>query len=113
MLLVALHAKEADFGGGHEAGHAVEHAEAGTQHGHDDRTGFGELLAGHRRDRGLDRRGHDAQVAGGFIGFKHHKLGDELAENGGGGVLVAQHGELVLDQRMIQNVKFHDSQPSP
>ncbi|MDU2402328.1 MAG: hypothetical protein E7D39_02005, partial [Bifidobacterium longum] len=25
----------------------------------------------------------------------------------------AQHGELVLDQRMIQNMEFHDSQPSP
>ena len=113
VLLVALHAQEADFSSRNQAGHAVEHAQASAQHRHDDRARGGELLAGHRGDRRLDRRGHHGQVAGGLVGLKHHEFGDELAEGGGGGVLVAQHGELVLDQRMIQNMEFHDSQPSP
>ncbi len=64
VLLVALHAQEADFSSRNQAGHAVEHAQASAQHRHDDRARGGELLAGHRGDRRLDRRGHHGQVCG-------------------------------------------------
>lgn len=37
VLLVALHAQEADFSSRNQAGHAVEHAQASAQHRHDDR----------------------------------------------------------------------------
>ena len=108
MLLIALHAKETDLGGRQHAGHAIEHAQAGAQHRHDDRTRMvGQLLADHRADRRFDRAVHNIDVAGGLVGLEHDQLGDEFAERGGRGVLVTQDGELVFHQRVVQNMNFH------
>ena len=107
MLLVALHSQEADLGARHHARHAVEHAQTGAQHRHDDRARLGDLLADHGRDRGFDRLVYDLEIAGCFVGLQRDELGDEFAERGGGGVLVAEHRELVLDERVIEYMQFH------
>lgn len=65
------------------------------------------MLAYHRSDGGLDRLVHDFDVAGGLVGLKHHEFGNELAERGGRGVLVAKNGELVVHQRVVQNMNIH------
>ena len=87
--------------------HAVEHAQTGAQHRHDDRARLGDLLADHGRDRGFDRLVYDLEIAGCFVGLQRDELGDEFAERGGGGVLVAEHRELVLDERVIEYMQFH------
>ena len=92
VLLVALHAEEADFGGRNHLGHAVKHAQARAQHRHNDRCRGSDVLAYHRSDGGFDRLVHDFDVAGGFVSLKHHEFGNELAERGGRGVLVAKNG---------------------
>ena len=109
MLFVALHAQESDLRAWHHAGHAVEHAQSGAQHRHDDRARLGDRLAHHGGHRRLDRLVHDLKVAGGLVGFERDELRDEFAEDGRRGVFVSQHGELVLDQRVIEYLEFHTS----
>ena len=93
----------ADARRGHQVQHAVENAVAGAQDGDE-----AELLAGElRRQHGLERRvGRDAgerQVAGDLVGEQQADLADEMAELRGGRVPVAQQGQLVLDQRMVDH----------
>ena len=107
VLLVALHAEETDFSGRNHLGHAVEHAQTRAQHRHDNRSRGGDVLADHRSHRGFDGLVHDFDVAGGFVGLEHHEFGNELAERGGRSVLVAKNGELVVHQRVVQNMNIH------
>ena len=107
VLLVALHAEEADFSGRNHLGHAVQHAQTRAQHRHDNRSRGGDVLADHRSHRGFDGLVHDFDVAGGFVGLEHHEFGNELAERGGRSVLVAKNGELVIHQRVVQNMNIH------
>ena len=83
VLFIALHAEEADFGGGDHFGHAVEHAESGAKDGNDDGGGAGDVLADHGGDGGFDGLVDDVEVAGRLVGFEHDEFGDELAESGG------------------------------
>ncbi len=65
------------------------------------------MLADHRCDRGFDWLVHDFDVAGRFVSLQHDEFGDELAERGGWGVLIAENGELVVHQRVVQNMNIH------
>ena len=67
-LLIANHAEEADFSGGHQPGHAFEHAETGPQDRHDEWTWVGEMYAHGGAHRGADSEGLNSHIAGGFIG---------------------------------------------
>ena len=46
-------------------------------------------------------------ISGGFVSLEHHEFGNELAKRGGRGVLVAKNGELVIHQRVVQNMNIH------
>ena len=53
------------------------------------------------------------QVAGGLIAHQTGNFADQLAEFLNGGLLVAQNGQLMLDQGMIEDVYVcHDISPS-
>ncbi len=65
------------------------------------------MLADHGSDRGFDRLVHDLDVAGCLVSLEHDEFGDELAESGGRSVLVTKDGELVVHQRVVQNVNIH------
>ena len=55
----------------------------------------------------------DGQVAGGLIAHQTGNFADQLAEFLNGGLLVAQNGQLMLDQGMIEDVYVcHDISPS-
>ena len=102
-LGVAVHAHVAHARGGDELEQAVHHAEAGAQDRDD-----GDLLAGEPAAGGdLKRRLHldvlEREIAHGLIALKDRKLVHELAELLGGRVLVAQDGELVLHERVVDD----------
>ena len=78
--LVAVHADVAHAGGGDQVEHAIDHAEAGAQDGHDR-----DLLAGDLPARGgLQGRGHfdvlQGKVTRGLVALEQRQLADELAE---------------------------------
>ncbi len=84
---------------------AVRHAEAGAQDRH-----HGDLLALddrriHLGERRLDLLRRHRQVAGELIAHQQRDLLQQLPEQGGRRRLVAHHGELVLDQRMIEHIE--------
>ena len=103
--LVAVEADEADAGGGDELEDAVEEAVAGAQ----DRD-EGELLAledggVHLGERGADGLHRHRQVAGDLVGEEEADLAQELAEARGRGVVLAHERELVLDQRVVDDLQ--------
>ena len=57
-------------------------------------------------DGGLDLDLLKREVARGLVAHQHGDLGDELAELLDAGVLVAQDGQLVLDQRVVEYAYF-------
>ena len=81
----------------------LDHAEPGAQDRHQ-----GELLARHPHpphplERRLHLGGLERQVFGHFVRHQHGDLVHQLLEVLGRGVLVAQDGELVLDQGVIEH----------
>ena len=103
----SAHAREADLGGGQEAGHALEHAQAGAQDGNDDRARFGELESDRRRDGGVDRGLGDGDFAGCLIGEEGDQLVNQLTEGRRRRLAIAQDGELVSDQGVVSYVEAH------
>ena len=112
-LRVAVQADVTDFCGGDQLHHIVHHAEAGAKDGDD-----GQLLARQHPalgsgDGGLHLYLPGGQVAGGLIAHQTGNFADQLAEFLNGGLLVAQNGQLMLDQGMIEDVYVcHDISPS-
>lgn len=108
-LLVAHHAEEAHLGGRQQPHHAVEHAETGPQDRHDQGPRVGELHAGRARDRGLDVDLLGAHVPGGLVREQGDQLVGEAPEGRGVGALVAQRGEFVRHQRVVDNMQTHNT----
>ena len=107
-LRVPVKADVAHLGGGDEGEDAVHHAQTGPQHRNDGQLFAGDALEGSGGDGRLDLHVLQRQVAGGLIAHQGGDLGDDLAEVLDAGVLISQDGELVLEQRVIQNVYlFH------
>ena len=106
-LLVAHHAEEPDFGGGHQFDHPLEHSEPRPQDRHDERFRVGERDAGRRGDRSENVDRSDTHGAGRLVCQQRHKLFDQCTERDGRGVPVAQHRQLVGDQWVIGNVHSH------
>ncbi|MPN41645.1 hypothetical protein SDC9_189199 [bioreactor metagenome] len=102
--LVPHHADETDLGRRHQPHHALEHAEAGPEDRHDQRTRPAELDPRGGRDRGLHRHRLDPHLAGGLVGEQSDQLLDQLTEGGAGGVLIPQQADLVGDQGMLDDV---------
>ena len=105
-LGVAEQADVADLDVGHHADHAVHHAQTGAEDGNDGKLLAGDAAAlgdGHRR---LHVDLFQRQVAGRLIAHQHGDFGDKLAEFLHAGLFIAQDGQLVLDQRVIEYDNF-------
>ena len=93
----------------------VHHAEARAQNGHEGHLAARDLLGVEGRDGRLDEHVRERQVAGGLVGLEQRELAHDIAELVGGGVLVAQDGQLVLHDGMIEDddavVPFHNLVP--
>ena len=95
---------------GHHADHAVHHAETGTENGHHRQLLAGDPAALGHGDRGLHVDLLQGQIAGGLKAHQHGDLRNQLPEDLDAGALVAQDGQLVLDQGMVEYAYFaHDS----
>jgi hypothetical protein len=108
----------ADARRGNQLEQTVRHADSGPQHGH-----HRELLAGdHRRlhlDQGrLDGLRGQRQVTGHLVAHQQGDLAQQLPKGPRGRSLVPHVGELVLDQRVVEDEKvgeagilFHGNAP--
>ncbi len=108
-VMVAIDADMADAGGGQQIEQPVGHADAGAQDRH-----HRQFLAGDDRgveggQRSLDRLIGDRQIAGDLVAHQQRDLAQQLAEGLGRGALVAHMGQLVLDQRMIDDVQIGEA----
>ena len=108
-LLVAHHAQEPNLGRGQQALHALEHAETRPQDRHDKRLGLREAHTRGRRHRGLhlDRLG--AHLTGCLVGEQRDQFVGQPTEGGGVGAFVAQCGQLVGDERVVDDERSHDA----
>ena len=88
-LRIAVEADMADLGRGHEVGHAVHHAKARAQNGHDAQLFAGEHVGLARGDGGLDLDLLERQIARDLIGHQHADLLEELAKVLGATIFVA------------------------
>jgi putative tRNA adenosine deaminase-associated protein len=111
-LLVAHHPEEADLGRRQQPHHPVEHAEPGAQDGDDQRLRVGEPHPGGRPDGRDDVDRTDPDVARRLVRQQRDQLVDEATERRGVGRLVAQVGELVRDERVVDDVDAHGTHPS-
>jgi hypothetical protein len=95
----------ADAGGRHQSEEAVRHAEAGTEHGNNHILLAGDHGGAHRGDRGLDTAGRERSVAGELIAHQHRDFLQKNAEILGRTRFFPHKGELMLHERMINNVE--------
>ena len=103
---VTEQAHMADLDVGHHAHHAVDHAETGAEDGNDSQLLAGDALAPGRSNRSFDDDLLQGQIAGRLIAHEHGDLRDELAEFFDAGALVAEDGQLMLNQRVVENTYF-------
>ena len=71
-------------------------------------TGPASLTPAGRPQRGGHRHRPHAHLAHGLVGEQGYQFVGQAAERGGLGALLPQHGELVRDQRMINDQSLHD-----
>ena len=102
-LGVAVHAHVTDARGGDEREDAVDHSETGAQDRDDGDLLAGETTTGAFLEWRLDVDVLKREVAHGLVALEDGQLGHELAEVLGGRVLVAQDGELVLDEGVVDD----------
>ena len=88
-----------------EAQKTVDHAETRAEYRNDCEFLTGDGLRDHLGDRGLDLDVLEREVAGDLIAHEHRDLVEQLAEILRAGLLAAHDGQLVCDQRMVDNVK--------
>lgn len=106
-LRVAVHADVADAGRRDHVDDAVEHAEAGAQDRHDADFLAGEHLLLALANRRLDLDFLEREVARDLISHEHRDFLEQLAEVLRARLLHAHDRELMLDQRMVDDVDVH------
>ena len=89
---------------GNQLGHAVHHAQTGAQNGHN-----AHLLAAEVPGLGLAKGSFDLhflgrQVTGDLVHHQHADFFQQFPEFLGAGVNIAHQAQLVLNQRMIEDV---------
>lgn len=92
----------ADAGFGHNFEDAMDHAEAGTQHG-DDGDGAYELVGGGAGNGGLDLDGFGFERACDLIDHEPCDLRERGTEGAVGGVLITDDGHLVGDEGVVED----------
>ena len=109
---IAVKPDVSDSCGGHQLCQTVHHAKPRAQNGNDRKLLSRESFEGSPLNGGLDLHVLEREHASDLIAHKHRDLGKKLAKRLGGGVLVSHDGELVLNQRMVHEMKnAHDDIP--
>ncbi|MPM17676.1 hypothetical protein SDC9_64073 [bioreactor metagenome] len=106
-LLVANHADEPDLSGGHQPGHAAEHSQTRPQDRHHQRLRVEQRNTRRLGDRRLDSDRPHPNIAGCFVCQQRDQLVDKIAEGRALGVDIAQTGQLVGHQRVIEYLEIH------
>ena len=92
--------------------HAAHHAEPRTEDGDDRNASLGDTVLPRRLERGLHVNGGEFHIPHALIGHDDGDLLDEFAELLHARVFVAQNGDLVVDQRVIEDKNiFHCAPP--
>ena len=99
--------------GGNEGQHAVHHAKARAQDGHQRQLAAGEHARFRHCDGRLDSDLLCGQVARGLIAQQHRKLAYKRLELLRARGFVAQQAHLVLHERMVENHCFAHYRISP
>ena len=102
-LRVAVEPDMGDARRRHQGQHAVEEADAGPQDRREDEFLAGDLRRLHARERGVDLGLLERQVARDLVAEQHPDLVEELPEALRRTALVPHQGQLVLDERMIDD----------
>ena len=105
---IAVETDDADAGRRHEFGEAFHHAEAGAQDRDDAELLAGDLFSCRFFERCLDSDIFERQIAGELIAHQERDLLQQTAELTGAGFFLSHNGQLVLDQRMINDMDMHN-----
>ena len=97
-FLVALQAHHADARGGDQCQHAGQHAQAGTQDGHQGDLGTGDLRHLHRARPARHGFAGQLQVGRRLVGQQRAQFGHQFAEILGVEADIPQQADLVLDE---------------
>ena len=93
----------ADPGRGNEVEHAFQQSVARPQHRDEDQLLAREDRRLHLHDGGLYAFRPHGEIPGDLVAQQHADLADELAEHRRRRLLAAHQGELVLDQRVVDD----------
>ena len=96
----------AHLGVGDQVHHAVRHAKARPEDGDHGQLLVGQHLEGRLGDGGLHLHLLQRQVPGDLVAHQHGELAHQLTEGLGAGLLVAEKGQLVLYERMVDHGYF-------
>ena len=105
---IAVEADDADAGRRHEFGEAFHHAEAGAQDRDDAELLAGDLFPCRFFERRLDGDMFERLVSGEFLAHQECDFLQQTAELAGAGFFLSHNGQLVLDQRMINDMDMHN-----
>ena len=94
------------LGGGDQVQDAVHHAQTGAEDGDDRQLLTGQLLKGADGDGRLNLHVLQGQVAGSLVTLQGGNFRDDLTELLDAGALITQNAQLMLEQRMVQNMYF-------
>ena len=91
-----------DLGGRNNVQNTVHHTQASAQDRNNGYLFAGQYIGCGLAQRRLDLDGFQRKITGDLISHQHSDLTGDLAEFPGSGLLFAQPGQFVLQQRMIQ-----------
>ena len=102
-LLVSVEAQVADPGPGNEPQHPFDHAQPRPQYGHDHQKVLTDATGPHLLQRRLEGDFLTHQAACGVKGHQECDLRDKLPYPLVAGMAIAHEGQLVFDQRMLND----------
>ena len=107
-FFITLQADHADFGGGNQIEHAVEHAQTGAQNRHHGEGFAFDALAFDVAAPAVENIVFGFEIAAGFISHQARQLFGQSAEFVGARFGFAHQGELVFDQRVVDDGDVHN-----
>ena len=106
-IVVAVETDQAHPGRGYEGQQTIQQAHAGTQDGYQAKLLARQHGRHHGEQRGVDELHLQGQIAGHLIAQQVTQLAQQGAKVCRGGGALAQHGEFVLHQRMLDAMDGH------
>ena len=103
---VSVQADVAHLGGGDQIQNAVHHPQARPENGNNGQLFARDALELAGGDGGLDLHVLQGQVPGGLVALQRRHLRDDLPKFLHAGVFIPQDTQLMLEQRVVQNVYF-------